>query len=262
MPKVSHHPPGTFCWPELATPSPDEAKTFYSSVFGWTFRDDSVGVDGAYTVFQQQGLDVAGLYELRPEQLRQQVPTHWLPYVAVASAEAATRLAAASGATILGSRFEVRGVGEMGWLRDPTGAVLGLWEPRGRIGSELSGEPGTLCWSELVTRDPLAAKTFYTALFGWKMREAPNLWMPYTEILHGGWPVGGMIEMTSVWGATPPHWRIFIAVRDCDATLARARSLGGSSEERPIDIPGVGRFVTIEDPLGAYLSILAFDRMS
>ncbi len=261
MPKVTHHPPGTFCWPELATSSPERAKTFYSALFGWTSRSEPVGVDGTYTVFQRQGLDVAGLYELGPGQRRLRVPTHWLPYVAVPSAEDASRVAAASGGSILDSPFEVAGVGEMGWLRDPTGAVLGIWAPRGRIGSEVSGELGSLCWCELLTRDPERAKAFYTALFGWTMREGATGWMPYTEILNRERPVGGMIGMTSSWGNTPPHWRIFIRVVDCDATLARAQSLGGSADERPIDIPGVGRFATIEDPLGAYISVIAFERV-
>ena len=32
--------------------------------------------------------------------------------------------------------------------------------------------PGTFCWPELATTDQAGARTFYTALFGWKANES------------------------------------------------------------------------------------------
>lgn len=43
MTRVTRHEPGSFCWAELATTDPKDAKEFYGSLFGWTAADDSMG---------------------------------------------------------------------------------------------------------------------------------------------------------------------------------------------------------------------------
>ena len=43
---------------------------------------------------------------------------------------------------------------------------------------------------------------------------------------------------------------------DPDATLARAKKLGGKVHVGPADIPGVGRFGVLEDPTGAVLAVM------
>jgi len=54
----------------------------------------------------------------------------WLPYVLVTDISAATKKAKALGATVMKDVDEVT---DMGWLSiivDPTGAMLGLWQPK------------------------------------------------------------------------------------------------------------------------------------
>jgi len=48
----------------------------------------------------------------------------------------------------------------------------------------------------------------------------------------------------------------YVAVDDADATIARARKLGGTICSGPEDIPGVGRFGVLQDPTGAEVAIL------
>ncbi len=59
MPTMTQHAPGTFCWPELGTTDQAGAKAFYTSLFGWTFKDSPMGPDEIYTIFQLDGRDCA-----------------------------------------------------------------------------------------------------------------------------------------------------------------------------------------------------------
>ncbi len=54
----------------------------------------------------------------------------------------------------------------------------------------------------------------------------------------------------------PPHWLVYFAVADCDASVERARTLGANVKVPPSDIPGVGRFAVLEDPQAAAFAII------
>jgi len=51
-------------------------------------------------------------------------------------------------------------------------------------------------------------------------------------------------------------WLPYVKVADCDATAAQAAGLGGQVMMAPTDIPNVGRFAVICDPLGAALAVM------
>ena len=157
-------PVGHFCWPELATTDIATAKTYYGALFGWSSYDVPTAM-GFYTVFQVEGLDVAGAYQMGPHQ---HAPTHWNSYVVVESADASFAKAETLGATTLMAPFDIPNVGRMAFIQDPGGASLALWQSGEHKGAGLLGQPGSLCWTELATRDTPKAEAFYTALFGWR----------------------------------------------------------------------------------------------
>lgn len=51
--------------------------------------------------------------------------------------------------------------GRMTVFKDPTGAVLSLWQPKAHNGADLVSAPNAFCWGELATRDAQRAKSFY-----------------------------------------------------------------------------------------------------
>jgi len=59
----------------------------------------------------------------------------------------------------------------------------------------------------------------------------------------------------------PPHWVNYVQVQNCDATVARATSLGGKVCMPATDIPNTGRFAMLQDPQGAMLSVIALGPM-
>jgi predicted enzyme related to lactoylglutathione lyase len=60
------------------------------------------------------------------------VPSHWLAYVQVKDIAASTKKAKALGAKIVKDATEVADYGWLSILTDPTGAALGLWQPKMR----------------------------------------------------------------------------------------------------------------------------------
>ena len=116
-------------------------------------------------------------------------------------------------------------------------------------------KPGSFVWHELMTGDTNRAKDFYSRLFGWKMQD--DEMMPgfiYTMISNKGEMLGGMMAITPEQGDTPPHWMIYISVRDVDATAQQCEEAGGEIVVPAHDIP-VGRWALLQDPTGAKFAV-------
>lgn len=118
---------------------------------------------------------------------------------------------------------------------------------------------GTFCWNELTTTDADAAKTFFSDLLGWTAHTQDMQGTPYTTLSAGDNPAAGLFQMTEEWGDAPPHWMAYIAVDDVDAAAQRVEELGGKVHFGPHDAPGVGRFIMIEDPTGAKVSLITME---
>ena len=114
-----------FVHSELATTDVDKAKAFYGKLFDWKLED--LPMDGMnYTTIGIGDATGGGIMK----QMMPGAPSAWMPYVGVDDIQAATKKAKSLGATIL---RDVTSVAELGWLTiftDPTGAVIGLWQPK------------------------------------------------------------------------------------------------------------------------------------
>ena len=247
------HAPGSFCWAELATTDGPGAKKFYSELFGWTTHDSPIGPDMVYTMLKLDGKDVGALYQ--KGEMMKNVPTHWASYISVANADEIAAKAKSLGGTVIREPSDVFDVGRMAVITDPTGATFCIWQPGKHTGFGVKGQPNSVSWNELLTTDTARASDFYTKLFGWvdNTHGGP---MPYTEFMNGDTHAGGMMQIGPHMGPVPPHWGIYFAVDDCDATFQKATSLGAQAIVPPMDIENVGRFSTIRDPQGAVFAII------
>lgn len=113
---------------------------------------------------------------------------------------------------------------------------------------------GRFVWRELVTRDPAAAAAFYAQTFGWTATEA-DMGMPYTMLHQPGLEgaVAGAMGLPAP--QVPPHWVDYITVDDLEAAMAAVQAHGGQLHTEAIAIPGVGRFASASDPLGAVFAL-------
>ncbi len=254
MAERTKHEPGTFSWVELATRDGAAAKRFYTSLFGWGVDEMPVGDGTTYTMLTKNGKRVGALYQMSAQQ--KGVPPHWNSYVTVASADDSAAQAKKLGGNVMLEPFDVLDAGRMAVVADPTGAVFSLWQPKRHIGADLVNEPGAFCWNELYTTDPNKAADFYMGLFGWTKDARHMDYGEYVIFNQGGRQMCGMMQIPKEWGPVPPHWLVYFAVDDCDASVAKATSLGAKAMMPPMDIDNVGRFAMLTDPEGAGFAVI------
>ena len=111
---------------------------------------------------------------------------------------------------------------------------------------------------ELATSDPIAARTFYSELFGWTAIDSPmgpgNF---YTTFSLGGRKAAACYTLQADEAAKhiPPHWNLYISVASAAASAKRAKDLGGNVFCGPFDVATHGVMSTIADPTGAVFYI-------
>ena len=110
---------------ELNTQDVDKSKSFYQSMFAWTLNDEDMGGMTYTMIGVGEGTGGGMMKHPMPG-----APSMWLPYVLVDDIVAATAKARSLGATIVLDVKEIPGAGSLSIFADPTGAMLGLWQPK------------------------------------------------------------------------------------------------------------------------------------
>ena len=239
--------PGMFCWADLGTTDAEAAKAFYTRVFGWEPVDTDAGEAGTYTTFKLDGRDVAALYEMNEEQRSHLMP-HWASYVSVEDVDALPVRIRELGGEVLAEPFDVMQAGRMVALRDPTGALVHLWQPREQIGAGRVNEPGCMVWNELASPDPARARDFFAELLGWTVEPEES---GYGLIRLDGALNGGIRPPQE---GEPTHWLVYFTVASCDDAVAAIREAGGTVLAGPMDTP-VGRVAAVGDAQGAAFAL-------
>lgn len=117
---------GEFVWNELATANLQEAKDFYSKVFGWEFEDKKVG-EMTYTFIKKGGKEFGGIWSI-PTEEQKQIPPHWLAYILVENIEQSLTKARENRATVIKPIQKVGDMGLFAIITDPSGAHIALWQ--------------------------------------------------------------------------------------------------------------------------------------
>jgi uncharacterized protein len=111
---------------ELNSTDVAKAKTFYTGLFDWKLEDMAMGGDAVYTMIGV-GEGTGGGMMKHP---MPGAPSMWLPYVLVTDIATSTEKARSLGATVVREPMEVMDAGTLSIFLDPTGAALGLWQPK------------------------------------------------------------------------------------------------------------------------------------
>ncbi|NJD78032.1 MAG: VOC family protein [Candidatus Methanoperedens sp.] len=115
---------GTIIWNELDTPDQKKCGEFYCKLIGWTKKEIDAGPMGIYTIFQQDGMDVAGMMN----------PTgpidtpRWSAYIAVDNIEDCVARVESFGGKILVEPHDIPDTGRVCMISDPAGAVICLMQ--------------------------------------------------------------------------------------------------------------------------------------
>jgi hypothetical protein len=247
--KAALHTP---CWTELGSAEPEASKAFYSAVFGWSAHTDPRPEAGGYTTMQLGDAPVAAISPLYAPGR----PTAWTVSLAVADADATAASVAAAGGTAVMAPMDVFDIGRFAVFADPGGAVFTIWQAKAFTGADILGDPNSLGWIELSTRNVKEATAFYTSVFGWDSHPSEF----YTEWSLSGIHFGGMMDLgamgTDAGPDVPAHWKPYFAVEDVDKTAAKATAAGATALMPPDDVPGGDvRICILQDPQGAVFGL-------
>ncbi|MET9799662.1 VOC family protein [Streptomyces sp. NPDC006368] len=252
-------PEGVPCWADAMFTDLDGAKRFYGDLLGWTFGE-SKSEYGNYTEAYADGKAVAAVVPPMPGQPEEEARSAWCLYFASPDAEATMRKIRDNGGDVLLEPMQVSDFGTMALARDPGGVVFGVWQSGTHEGFQAQGVPGAYCWAEIFTREPEKSDAFFPAVFPYRAKqmqapdEAPDMDFRVFDV--GDATVLGRMRMTDDFPPdVPPYIKVYFAVEDCDATVAKATERGGQPLFGPMDSP-FGRFATLSDPQGATFSVI------
>lgn len=257
---ISAVTPGAPNWVDLSTPDVEDALQFYTALFGWTTERSSspMGQHITANVGQQP---VGGMMASNEDMAG--MPAMWTVFLHVADIHATVRAIEETGGSILEPPFPIPDGTMIAVVADPTGAMFALSDGLAADGAWYSHEPGAATWVELLTTDLAAAEAFYASVFNWKGIAEATAGAgedPYTMFLLDEEEVAGMLAMPDgIPTGTPPHWSIYFATNDCEKSVARAVTLGGSVLVPTTDIAG-GRFAVLADRQGATFNLLEHNR--
>jgi predicted enzyme related to lactoylglutathione lyase len=267
----SRRTPGTPCWVSLMAHRADLARDFYGALFGWEFVPGPPTL-GPYALAELDGRRIAGIGEGTPEPHR---PVSWTTMFAADDVDETAELIRECGGTVGVGPLQVNDEGRLAIAVDPSGAVFGVWQGGLLSGADVTGEPGSLAWSELMTREASLVGKFYEAVFGFDSptpsaadaetdahtdSAVDSTTGPDTDrivLRVDGRPVAGV---RGVGNRLPrdrgAHWLTYFAVADTDTAAERVTALGGRVTEPP-HTTSQGRAATVTDPEGAAFTLLA-----
>lgn len=118
----------TVIWNELVTSDQEACGWFYSDLFGWTRKETDAGPMGTYTLFQRDGVDVAGMMNPGTDVTKDR-GSCWYPYIEVSDAAATAGRVRELGGTVIAGPDDIPGVGRVCLLCDPTGGLFLVMQP-------------------------------------------------------------------------------------------------------------------------------------
>ncbi|MER5966429.1 VOC family protein [Streptomyces sp. NPDC002057] len=239
-------------------PDQQAAIDFYSDIFGWQ-GEIGPAEQGGYAVCTLKGKPVAGIMKAMnpdgtiPDPLP---PTVWTTYLSTSDIDATVSAVTGSNGTVMMGPMDVMDLGRMALIADPTGAVVGLWQPGTFDGAGIVNEHGALIWNELTTGDIPAASAFYSTVLPVTTSRSQ---MPgaedYIEFKVDDRAVGGMMDMSRLPPGVPPHWQPYFHVDSVDDIQAATVRAGGTVLAPAFDM-AAGRMAVLADPQGGAFSVI------
>ncbi len=120
-----HSNAGKIGWIDLTVEKADDVRDFYSSVTGWETSDVSMGEYNDYCMHPTKGADpVAGVCHARGANAK--IPPQWIIYITVDNLDQSLKKCTELGGEIFDGPRSA-GSGRIAIIRDPSGAVAGLY---------------------------------------------------------------------------------------------------------------------------------------
>jgi predicted enzyme related to lactoylglutathione lyase len=263
---------GQFIWRDLTTSDPDKAEAFYTQLFGWTVvhqetRRESGG-SVTYRVISNAGTEMGGIMGTADAGLSpDQVPSHWLSHIYVTDVDAIAARARELGGVVHSEPQDIPGVGRFAVIADPQGGMfsaLSVLMPNPGNDPTADVPLGGVVWNELLTGDIDGAIAFYTDLFGYKAQSMDvEGYGRYVLLTLGSHEASPMIAGIGAKGPRMPMaaWGLYVRVANMEEARDRIAELGGQNHTGIMTVPGTGRMSVVQDPTGAFFSIMEPEAM-
>ena len=250
---------GEFCWINIVTAKPAEAREFFSRMFGWSYNDLPEFGGG---IIKADGHEIGGMWDLDGPGTPPGTPPVIGVMVKVDNADAAHEKVKSLGGKAQ-PPMDIMTNGRMVACTDPTGATFDLWEAGDQPGTDAdTSQHGVPSWSELLTKDTKSAERFYKSLFGWTSSEQDMGHMKYTTFKLGDDYAAGMMQYVPEMCDMPIGWSTYVTVNDVDESVAKATGLGASVFMPAMDIQTVGRMAGMVSPQGVSFYVIKYEQPS
>ena len=113
--------------------------------------------------------------------------------------------------------------------------------------------PNPVVHFEIKVKNVEAGQEFYRKLFDWEINADNPMNYGLVDTQAGG--INGGVTTDS----SAPQVMLYVAVKDLQASLDRAESLGGKTVVPPTEIPGVVTFATMSDLEGNIIGLVLED---
>ena len=115
-------------------------------------------------------------------------------------------------------------------------------------------------WVDLSTKDPAAARAFYSKVFAWDIEVNP-------DPQYGGYALARIDgqDAAGIGGTQSPDqpsvWQVYIGTDDLEGLSRRVTDAGGTVVAPAFDVGDQGRMAVFQDPSGAFISAWQGSRM-
>ncbi|MBZ0111718.1 MAG: VOC family protein [Thermoanaerobaculia bacterium] len=249
---------------DIAVPEHDREVRFYSRVLSTgenpLWRED---------LMNNLGMPIIGLGERSAEYAH--LPLQWMPHIQVADVAASVQRALALGGRELIHGKDDDGKSQWAVLLDPNGAAFGIIPvvaaeaiptPDNVASRDAVARGGRIAWLGLTVTDASATHDFYRQVVDWsvqdvEMEDAGGSYTDYNLFGDDGNLAAGVHHARGVNLGLPPVWMIYLSVGDLAESLRRVREGGGKVVKETLGNDGEPDHAVIQDPVGAYLALVA-----
>jgi predicted enzyme related to lactoylglutathione lyase len=236
---------GRFVWHELLTTDVESAKGFYGELFGWSFKGMPMPDGGTYWIAQLGETGVGGIMK-KPDEVP--MPNFWSAYVSVNDVDATVARAKAEGGQSPMPAMDLDGVGRMGVVIDPGGAVTWAFtSAQGDTPRTERPKLGEFCWESLASTDIAKATDFYAKVYGWKASNFNGM----TVFGVGEGMENQVADVMPAPPGAPSFWGSHVVVASVADARARVKKLGGTITVEEIVVPSIGKIAIAQDREGA-----------
>lgn len=251
---------------DIAVPELERELRFYSRVLSTgerpLWRED---------LMNNLGVPIIGLGARIPEYA--DLPLQWMPHIQVADVAASVERALGLKGRELMHGKDDDGRSQWAVLLDPNGAAFGIipvvsaeFLPAIEDVTSRDGAArvGCIAWLDLTVSEATATRDFYRQVVGWSvqdvaMADGSESYADYNMLGGDGDPAAGICHARGVNLGLPPVWMLYFPVGDLAESLRRVEEEQGKVIKATRGRGGEYAYATVQDPVGACLTLVAGD---